>query len=205
MNRIYSLCFVFTCLCGQLTGCGGSKTPEQASSGSQPNGKSPAAAAADPANDAIAKAAHGFLDAVLKGDAQRAGGQLSPAAMQRIVAKGEQFNPPGFAQASFRIGEIRRSSESQALVQCILSATSEAGPPRDEEMCCLMRRVENDWRVSGIAFSEGPNQPLTIMDFEAGTATRQPAPGNQASPAAPPMASRPSPPRTGAEPSSTVR
>ena len=206
MDRNRKLFLVVFCLCGLLAGCGGGAEENEAANDGTPSAAELATATTVPDRDAIGQAAHGFLDAVLKGDAQRAGGYLSPQAMQRIVDKGEQFNPPGFAKASFRIGQIRRPSESQALVQCILTATNDAGQPHDEEMCCLMRRVESDWRVSGIAFTEGANMPLTIMDFEAGTTTRQPAPGNRNTPAVPPVASRPSPPRTTPETAaSTVR
>jgi hypothetical protein len=35
-------------------------------------------------------------------------------------------------------------------------------------MCCLLRKVENDWRVSGIAYGTGPDKPWTLTDFESG-------------------------------------
>ena len=68
-------------------------------------------------------------------------------------------------------------------------------------MCCLMRHVETDWRVSGIAYGKGPNQPWTLSDFETGqtmTIARQPTPGVTGQPA-PATPGRPSP-RTAAEP-----
>ena len=38
-------------------------------------------------------------------------------------------------------------------------------------MCCLLRRVDNDWRVSGIAYGTAPDQPWTLTDFETGQNT----------------------------------
>jgi hypothetical protein len=64
-------------------------------------------------------------------------------------------------------------------------------------MCCLMRFVENDWRVSGIAYGTGPNQPWMLSDFETGKSTtisRQPA-----APGAP----NAGPPRMAQEPAAT--
>jgi hypothetical protein len=87
--------------------------------------------------------------------------------MQSIVASGKQFTPPGMETASFKIGEVRAPSADQAIVQCVITDTSE-GTPQSEEMCCLLRKVDNDWRVSGIAYGTGPDKPWTLTDFESG-------------------------------------
>jgi len=121
----------------------------------------------DPNSSPMATAAHEFLDAVLKGDTQRASAKLTPAAVQRIVASGKQFAPPGLETASFKIGEVRSPSQDQAIVQCVLTDISE-GTPHSEEMCCLLRKVENDWRVCGIAYGTTPDRPWTLSDFETG-------------------------------------
>jgi hypothetical protein len=121
----------------------------------------------DPNSSPMAKAAYEFLDAVLKGDTQRAGAKLTPAAMQRIVASGKQFAPPGLESASFKIGEVRQPAQDFAVVQCVLTDTSE-GAPHNEEMCCLLKLAENEWRVSGIAYGTAPDKPWTLSDFETG-------------------------------------
>ena len=135
----------------------------------------------NPATDIIAKAAADFLDAVLKGDTQRASARLTPQAMQRIIASGKQFAPPGLETATFQIGRVRTPAHGQAIVQCVLTDAVAGDSPRSEEMCCLMRLVDSDWRVSGIAYGTGPNQPWMLSDFESGQTTaipRQPsAPG----------------------------
>lgn len=192
-----------------FTGCGGNSSSQPEATA--PSGSAPkAAAAADPATDPIAKAAFNFLDAVLKGDTQRAGAQLTPAAMQRFIENGNQFAPPGIDQATFRIGEVRKPSETQALVQCILTAKNAAGETKSEEMCCLMKLVENDWRISGIAYSTGPQRPPMILDFENPPQAPAKAPMAGATTATQPAVTetpgRPSPPRTAQEgPSSTLR
>jgi hypothetical protein len=152
-----------------LTGCG--KGP---SDGSAANPAAAAASSPPPATQAIAGAASDFLDAVIKGDTQRASARLTPQAMQRIIASGTQFQPPGLPTAEFRIGAIRTPSQNQAIVQCVLTDTAAEGGARSEEMCCLLRHVENDWRVSGIAYGTGANQPWTLSDFESGLTTSIP-------------------------------
>ena len=132
-----------------------------------------------PSTEAVTKAAADFLDAVLKGDTQRASARLTPQAMQRIIASGKQFAPPGLETATFRIGEVRQPATDKAFVHCILTDNS-SGAAHSEEMCCLMRYVENDWRVSGIAYWAGPNQNGTMSDFETGQST--PIPRNPAAP-----------------------
>ena len=163
------------------------------------SGSSPAPTAtvsAIPA-DPAARAAYDFLDAVLKGDTQRASNRLTPVAIERINATGKQFSPPGLQTASFRIGEVRKPTADQALVQCILTDANAAGPPRSEEIGCLLRLVDNDWRVSGIAYIPGPNSPPMILNFEnpqQGAVSAQPPMANSGGAA--PNGSQQSPPHT---------
>jgi len=167
---------------------------------------SPAPVGPEFPSDPAARAAFEFLDAVLKGDSQLASGRLSPLAMQRIVESGKQFSPPGLETASFRIGEVRQRSSSQSLVQCLLTDTTTPGEPREEEICCLMRLVENQWCVSGIAYSAGPDKPPIILDFESAPGSPAPVPSmaSSGSPGSTPPMDRPSPPRTAQDPAYPV-
>ncbi len=187
------------------TGCSKSDSNSQIAGSPNATGATPA----DPTKDPIARAAYEFLDAVLKGDTQRASAQLTPMAMQRIIERKEQFQMPGLESASFRIGEVRAPSDSQALVQCILTNNTTTGQ-QTEEMCCLMRRVDNQWRVSGIACSVGNDKPPMILDFEhppQQQPLQQQPPQQQpmvqqpaTMPGYAPVVGRPSPPRTAQEP-----
>ena len=67
----------------------------------------PTAAQVKVPSDPAAQAAYDFLDAVLKGDTERASHRLTPVALERIAASGKQFAPPGLETATFRIGEVR--------------------------------------------------------------------------------------------------
>jgi hypothetical protein len=181
-------------------GCGRSASNETTSSSTADQ---PA-----PNTEAVAKAAADFLDAVLKGDTQRASARLTPQAMQRIIASGKQFAPPGLETATFRIGQVRAPAKGQALVQCVLTDTSATDAPRNEEMCCLLRFVENDWRVSGIAYGTSADQPWTLSDFETGqniAIPRQPSMQPALNQPAGPPAGRHSPPQTAQEQVPVVR
>jgi hypothetical protein len=67
-------------------------------------------------------------------------------------------------------------------------------------MCCELRKVENDWRVSGIAYETSPDKPFTLYDFETDrdiSISRQPAPPANAGVSPTDSAGgRPSPPPT---------
>jgi hypothetical protein len=151
-----------------------------------------------PGTEAVSKAAADFVDAVLQGDKERAIARLTPKAVEKITASGKHFGPPGEKGATYRIGQVHMRTANQAVVPFVVS---------DEQMCCVMSLVDGDWRVSGLAYRRGPNQPWTSTDFESGRSlpiampARQPATADRQASSA---ASRPSPPRTGQQPTAGV-
>jgi hypothetical protein len=206
MMRIGSLLSVALVSSVFVAGCGKDSATDSATE--QAASPAPSNTGQAPNTEAVTQAAADFLDAVLKGDTQRASNRLTPKSMERIIESGKQFAPPGLETATFRIGQVRMPSANQALVQCILTDASAPGSPRSEEMCCLLKLVEHDWRVSGIAYGSGSNQPWTLSDFETGKSTAIPQPGAGRSNASQQAAAstRPSPPRTAQEqPVGTVR
>lgn len=191
---------------GILAGCSKSTAPQDAAtnsvtaSGNASNNVPVIAQQADPNTNLIAKATYDFLDAVLKGDTQRASARLTPQAMQRIVQSGKGFSPPGLETATFKVGEIRTPTQDQAIAQCVLTDTSE-GNTHSEEMCCLLRKVDNDWRVSGIAYGTTPDKPWTLSDFESGQNMAIPRPGQPVGG----MANNPNPGSGSQQPNSAVQ
>jgi hypothetical protein len=200
MSKLRSLLVVSAAaLCGFsfLQGCGNSSSDTNGAASATPA----ATTAPDPSTAAITNAASDFLDAVLKGDSQRASARLTPQAMQRIVGSGIQFAPTGLSNATFRIGEVRSPAVDKAFVHAVLTDTTTAGG-HSEEMCCLMRRVDNDWRVSGIAYWSGPGQNGAMSDFETGHTTPIPRdPAMTGAPSTAPGGTTPGfPPRMAQEP-----
>jgi hypothetical protein len=202
MNRLTPFAFVSAIAffgISLLLGCGTAPSNDTAATTATSGGPSPS-------TDSVTRAASDFLDAVLKGDTQRASARLTPQAMQRIISSGKQFAPPGLETATFRIGEVRTPATDKAFVHCILTDNS-SGAAHEEEMCCLMRLVENDWRVSGIAYWAGPNLDGTMSDFETGQSTtirRNPPTQNMTGPASTaPQTPQTLPPRVAQEPAAT--
>ena len=179
MARNWQAGSIVLCAC-VLAGCSGGSATESAPQAAGPS---------DPA----AQSAYQFFDAVLQGDTQRASSQLTPLAMERIIERGEQFSPPGDGNVSFRIGQVVRPNESEALVQCVLTelAPQPGQQPQNTEVFCLLRLVQGQWRVSGIAHTTGPQQTPMILDFETGK--HVPVPGAAPSQSTPHMATRPAP------------
>jgi hypothetical protein len=185
-----------------FAGCSAKTSPEatDAPTSSQP------AAQTDTSSNPVAQAASEWLDAVLKGDKQRASARLTPQARQQIVKSDMEFSPPGGVQtATFQIGEIRTPSQDQAIVQCVLNYDAN-GQHHSEESCCLMRLVDNEWCVAGIAYGTASDKPWTLTNFETGQDVAIPrqnmSPANATTADASGIASRPSPSRTAQETSS---
>jgi hypothetical protein len=117
-------------------------------------------------NDPAAQAAYDFLDAVLKGDTQRASNRLTPTARQKISESGKRFAPPGLESATLRIGQVKMPVENRAIVQGFLSDKQPDGTDRTEEIGCILRFVDGQWLVAGLAYVPAPNRPFVVLDFE---------------------------------------
>jgi hypothetical protein len=194
MNRCTSLAFVSSVALlslGLLVGCSKAPSDDATAAPTSTNNANKSAA-----TEAVTRAASNFLDAVIKGDTQRAGACLTPQAMQRIIASGKPFAPQGMENATFRVGEVRTPAVDKAFVHCVVTDNT-GGKTQSEDMCCLMRFVENEWRVSGIAYW-GPNQSGTMSDFETGQSV--PIPGMQAAPGMQATPGLQAPPNTAGQP-----
>jgi hypothetical protein len=183
-----------------LAGCNKGSSNETA----PPTQPTAATASTNPETAAIVRATSDFMDAVLKGDIQRASTRLTPQAMQRITASGLQFAPPGLSTETFKIAQVRTPQVDKAYVLCIVSDNASATSRRQMEMACILRRIENDWRVSGIAAWDGPSQAGFTTDFETGQTMpipRDPAMSGTGAPTgSPPMGTPAPPPRMATEP-----
>ena len=202
MANIARLGFVTVLNVALFAGCSKS-TPSNASATAEGGD---AAAQTDFSNNPIAKVASEFLDAVLKGDTQRGIALLTPKAIEQIVAAGKKFDPPGVDNPSFHIVGVASPTTDHAFVQCEFNYTAQ-GAAHNEDMCCELRLVNNEWRVSGIAYGTSPDKPWILTDFETGRdipIVRQASAGTAAGTAGSDgMATRPSPPRTAQETSPT--
>jgi hypothetical protein len=145
-----------------VAGCSSESPTEPTASAPTAGASATPTTYADPA----AQVAHEFLDAVVKGETDRANSLLTPLAIERITASGKPFQLPGLANDTFRVGQVRRPAPDKAFVQC--TGTDRTAPDKavQEEFCWLMQLVDQDWRIGGISYSAGPQQTLMIYSFE---------------------------------------
>jgi hypothetical protein len=198
INRVGLLMVVSAAL---FAGCSGSSSQDAMATTSAEGGQQ--TTRANTSSNPIAQATSEWLDAVLKGDKQRATARLTPQARQQILKNDMEFSPPGGVQTVvFQVGEVRTPSQDQAIVQCVLNYSA-SGKQHSEELCCLMRFVDNEWRVAGIAYGTGLDKPWMLTNFETGQDVPIPrqamSNGSDLSAQATGDASRPSPPRTAQE------
>lgn len=198
MANITRAGFVIVVAAALLAGCSKGTPSDASATAASGDG----AAQTDFTSNPIAQVASEFLDAVLKGDTQRGIALLTPKAIEQIVAAGKKFDPPGVDNPSFRIVGVASPTPDHSFVQCEFNYTAQ-GAAHNEDMCCELRLVNNEWRVSGIAYGTSPDKPWILTDFETG---RDIPVGRQASADAAAGAAgsdanstRPSPPRTAQE------
>jgi hypothetical protein len=172
------------------------------STSSSTTGSPNSEASPDFSHNPIAQVASEFLGAVLKGDTERGKALLTPKAVQQIITNDKKFDPPGVDNPSFRVVGIGTPADDHAFVQCEFKYTANSAV-HTEVMCCELRRVDNEWRVSGIAYGTTPDKPWILSDFETGRDTPIPrnasTESNAGQAALSDNSSRPSPPRTAQE------
>lgn len=147
-------------------GCGSSEAP--AGGG--------ALSAAAVANDPVASVVHQFLDAMRRGDGEAASRMLTPLALERSRDRNESLAPPGSPTAKFTVGAPQIEND-EAVVKSTWTDVDVDGKPYNEEIICVLRQCEGQWRVYGMAQDLGPDRPPMVMDLERpdAVATKPPA------------------------------
>lgn len=145
-------------------GCGGGETPAPGPNDTSTTNND-SAATSRPSHPA-GQAADKFMAAVVEGNIETATNLLTPRAIEQFAAQGKRFAPPGLGTATYRIGQVETPTPDQALVQCILIDKNATEGTAQEEICCMMRQVNGQWRVSGIAYDTGTSPEPVILSFE---------------------------------------
>ncbi|MGL4514067.1 MAG: hypothetical protein ACRCT8_13330 [Lacipirellulaceae bacterium] len=163
---------VLATIAATLLGCGGSPTtgaPATAAAGQVAPETDSTAATGE-----VAGVAERFLQAILRGDAASATRWLTRVAAERATANPAILSPLGMRFTELRVGEVRRLSDSEAIAQCLLQ---EAVDSPSEEVCCLLRRDSDGWRVMGLACDAGPGAEPAMIDFERSASPANPPGG----------------------------
>jgi hypothetical protein len=170
-------------------GCGGPKDPD-ATAGTNPSGRpvATAATASIPPNEIVEM----FADCVRRGDRDAMFKLITPAARQDIQKSGQQLDPPGSPEASFKIGSIKYldNDKDAAYVESLWIEPAEVAgqPPKETEVLWAVQLELEGWRISGLAIDQGNDQPPFLLDFEnlAESLTEKPTQDRVASEAAAP-------------------
>lgn len=152
-----------------VIGCGGGSSQAPVAKKAAAKDSAAPATEATP-QDPIASVAREFLEAVVEGDTPRATSLLTPDAIAQFAASQQGFASPEIGAPDFRVGQVRQVADDKAAVQCHLSDGE-----GEAEMCCLLRRVAGEWRVSGVAYETAAGQPPVILNFEAPEPMPQPS------------------------------
>ena len=140
-----------------VAGCSQSPSAPSTAADAQAQG-----VAADPA----AQVAHSFLDAIVRGDSDRANALLTPVAIERIKATGKTLKLLGLENYTFRVEGVRHPTPDQAYVHCFGKDKTAAAQAGEEEYYWMLRQVDNQWRIWAISYTPAPNQPQMIYSLE---------------------------------------
>lgn len=142
-----------------INGCGGSD--EANTTGANAGQASAAQQAAGPA-EAITV----FLDAVRRGDDDRAAEMFTVMAREKASAMNIQVAPKGSDTASFTVGQIEEVAQDIVKVQSTWTDVDEQGSFRTDQMAWMLRREPVGWRVAGMAATVFQGEPPLLLDFE---------------------------------------
>jgi len=113
-----------------------------------------------------ASAVFGFLEAVRVGNNDQANKMLTPLARQKLAEHHMVAAPPGSTTAKFELGEIQYLSDDGARVVIKWTDMDENNKPRTDQVIWMVRKVEEGWRVAGVAAPIFEGEPPVLLNFE---------------------------------------
>ena len=114
-----------------------------------------------------------FLEAVRKGDDERAAGMFTPLAREKAAGMGIQVAPKGSDTASFEVGKANYLADDGARVPCKWTDVDKENKPRTDEITWMVRKEAEGWRVAGMATVVFEGKPPLLLDFENPQETMQ--------------------------------
>jgi len=113
---------------------------------------------------AVTQVVEEFWDTIRKG--QDSFALLTPAAQKCIDDNGFQFSPSASENARYQIGAAELIEADKAIVESVWTDIDGDGQPHDNNITVALKRVDGQWRVSGMAADLGPDQPPFVMNLE---------------------------------------
>lgn len=122
------------------------------------------AAEAAPQSDPQSVVNH-FLEAVKSGDDETAENLLTPTARKRTEEADLYVAPPGTPTAQFTVGECEVTG-NEAEVFSTWTDVDNAGQAQTDRIVWVLKKVEQGWRIYGMATTVFPGEPPLILNFE---------------------------------------
>jgi hypothetical protein len=119
------------------------------------------------------KAVTVFLEAVRKGDDERAAGMFTPLAREKAAGMGIQVAPKGSDTAGFEVGKVDYLADDGARVQSKWTDLDKDNNQRTDEITWMVRKEAEGWRVAGMATVVFDGKPPLLLDFENPQETMQ--------------------------------
>jgi hypothetical protein len=106
-----------------------------------------------------------FLEAVRAGDDGKAAGLLTPLARQKTAEMEMVVAPPGSETAKFEVLESEVIG-AEAQVATDWTDLDTDGRPHTDRIVWMMRKVDDGWRISGMATRVFIDRPPIVLNFE---------------------------------------
>jgi hypothetical protein len=90
---------------------------------------------------------------------------ITPLALQRAGVRDDSLAPTGSPTATFKFG-ASEIEQDEAIVKSVWTDVDVDGKPYNEEIICVLRLTDGQWRVYGLAQDLGPGRPPMVMDLE---------------------------------------
>jgi len=116
--------------------------------------------------EAPAAAVYEFLDAIRKGDDQKATAMLSELARKRWADKGIPLSPAASDTAKFSVGRVEYVGQDGARVAATWTDLDENQQARTDHALWMVRREASGWRIAGVAATVFEGEPPLLLDFE---------------------------------------
>jgi hypothetical protein len=160
-----------------LTAWGCNKTDQSEKAGTQTDTtaqagesqKASSAAAEDPAAklDGPKLTVYQFLEALRKGDDEKANSLLTPLAREKTAAMDYRLTPTASDNARFTIDNVDYVGDDGARVAMTWTDVDDEGKPTSDKAVWVLRKEVEGWRVVGTAAVFFPGDEPVVLNFES--------------------------------------
>ncbi len=162
MRRIHGW-MALSLISGACVGCGGKEADTTAA------GRSGRPVATSSSTVPPTEVVEMFSDSIRRGDRDMAMKLITSAGRTEIQRSGMSLDPPGSAESSYKIGDVRYFDEDRdaAYVASMwIEPVAPGQPPVETEVVWAVQLEKEGWRISGLAIDQGKDQPPFLVDFE---------------------------------------